>query len=338
MKKVYLILLSFALVVVCLPSKAFSQTTTSSNLGVDGVGNWQDTRNRGVTVTSWDNGEPSSGYTVIINSAETIFLDKLVDINGGPVKLIVYGVLEFRQSGKLKLPTGSTIEIMGGGDFVVPVTTNESTLLEIGSSRIKSGAIDALKGPISLNESNLECPDCTPQPVTLLYFKTTASQQSVEISWASSKAWDFSHYELERSADGLAFDFVATIDAAEFSNETVEYSYSDRQPLSGTSYYRLKAVDIDGSFEYKEMAAVKYGAESFKIYPNPSSQGFITVSWSHATEGTSAGIKDNSGRTIRSIQLNGNTDTISTEGLAPGVYFLTVQGPAGRKQAQVLIH
>ena len=51
------------------------------------------------------------------------------------------------------------------------------------------------------------------QPVDLLYFRASTNAQSVEISWASLKAWDFNHFELERSTDGRSFQYLATIDA-----------------------------------------------------------------------------------------------------------------------------
>ena len=174
-------------------------------------------------------------------------------------------------------------------------------------------------------------------PVTLLYFKASAQSSTVEINWASSKAWDFSHYELERSENGKDFFQIATIDAEENSNETVEFSFVDYSPVFGTSYYRLKAVDIDGKYEYKGIEVVKFGAESFKVYPNPSTSGFVTVDWSHSGEGATAILKDHSGRTLRSANISVQNNKLDTSNLPAGMYLLTVQGAAGKQQTQLII-
>lgn len=321
MKKVYIILVLF---VFSLP--ALSQNTSSINP----EGDW-------ALFSSWSNGMPSSGEEITILENHKIYISSNITIEGSPVTLIVYGVLEFSQAGKLKLPSGSVIDIKSGGDFVVPNTNNNSTVLEIGGASVRSVDIDNLVGPATITEGNLECGGCAMLPVELLFFKATAHSSSVEINWASSKAWDFSHYELERSVDGKAFDLIATIDAEEISNETVEYTYSDRQPLHGVSYYRLKAVDVDGSFEYKAVELLKFGAESFNVFPNPSSIGYFYVSWSHATEGTSLNLRDSVGRTVRNTNLSADESTVSTEGLPAGFYYLTVQSPVGMQQTQVVI-
>ena len=41
------------------------------------------------------------------------------------------------------------------------------------------------------------------------------------------------------------------------SNAVHRYSYTDRNPHPGISYYRLKQTDYDGSFEYSDWVAVR---------------------------------------------------------------------------------
>ncbi len=236
-----------------------------------------------------------------------------------------------------------------GGDYIHTGTgtssiTNPGNIFTMG--QVESGltgntAIN--KGEDALRTKNLTLynfvKNRTPGilPVTLLYFKATAQTSSVDINWASAKAWDFSHYELERSEDGKEFYQIAAIDAEENSNETVEYSYTDNAPLAGTSYYRLKAVDIDGKSEYKGIEMVKFGAETFEVYPNPSSAGYVAVKWSFGNEGAVASLKDNTGRTVRTAALRGQQSRIETADLPAGMYLLVVQGAAGVQKTQVMI-
>jgi hypothetical protein len=45
----------------------------------------------------------------------------------------------------------------------------------------------------------------------------------------------------------------------------------DENPLMGTSYYRLKQTDYDGSFEYSELQAVNVlRTLNFSVKPNPA--------------------------------------------------------------------
>ena len=334
MKKVYLILL--LLFATGTGSCCYSQSTTS-NLGAGSTGNWADvTTGQVVTATSWDNGQPGAGDTITISLNETIFIDKKITISGAPVHLIIKGTLAFKTAGQLILPAGSTIEVESSGDVTAEVG-NQSQVLQIGEVAIKSEDIDAITGPASINESNLACGGCAPQPVTLLYFKATAQAQLVEVKWAASKAWDFSHYELERSRNGKDFEKVATLDAEENTDFLTEFIYTDRKPLSGISYYRLKAIDMDGKFEYKGLAVVQFMGKNFEVYPNPITNGVLHVNGLQAAEGARLLLRDNAGRTVRSLHMSGKEEHISTEGLPTGVYILLIQSPQQTFQSQVLI-
>ncbi len=180
-------------------------------------------------------------------------------------------------------------------------------------------------------------PGAIPLPITLLYFKATAQSQAVDLKWAAAKAWDFSHYELERSRNGQSFEKIATIDAEENTDYLTEFSYSDRKPLSGIAYYRLKAVDVDGKSEYKGMEVVQFMGKSFEIYPNPISNGTLKVSSLQATEGATLLLRDMTGRTLRSVEMKGQEQSIDTKGLPTGFYILMIQTPQGTEKSQVFI-
>ena len=56
------------------------------------------------------------------------------------------------------------------------------------------------------------------------------------------------------------------------------YSELDRNPTQGISYYRLKLVDLDGSFITSDIRSVVYGTKSSnKLIPNPSNGMFVTL-------------------------------------------------------------
>jgi hypothetical protein len=90
-------------------------------------------------------------------------------------------------------------------------------------------------------------------PVVLSDFKATADQNKVILKWKSETEINFSHYEIERSTDGQTYRRLSTVDGSNGSND---YSYTDPIP-DYVNYYRLKIVDMDGSFDYSPIVPAR---------------------------------------------------------------------------------
>ncbi|NJN35007.1 MAG: T9SS C-terminal target domain-containing protein, partial [Saprospiraceae bacterium] len=56
-----------------------------------------------------------------------------------------------------------------------------------------------------------------------------------------------SHFDVQRSKDGKTFTTIGQVKAVGNSLTLQRYEFSDENPLSGTNYYRLNAVDLDGA-------------------------------------------------------------------------------------------
>jgi hypothetical protein len=93
----------------------------------------------------------------------------------------------------------------------------------------------------------------------------------VKLKWQSAEEKNTSHFEVERSADGKQFTQLLTKNAQGNSASLVSYNVIDNSPLSGTSYYRLKMVDLDGTFEHSKMVSVSTEVGVLvRAYPNPA--------------------------------------------------------------------
>ena len=108
-------------------------------------------------------------------------------------------------------------------------------------------------------------------PVNLISFSGEEKDCEVDLHWEVASAYDFSHYVLERSADGREFE-VVTIVQGTFHHTPKTYTYSEALPQS-TTYYRLKMVDVDGSFSYSEIEVIESYCEkstrNIRVFPNP---------------------------------------------------------------------
>ncbi len=71
-------------------------------------------------------------------------------------------------------------------------------------------------------------------------------------------------------------------------------------PLSGTSYYRLKMVDLDQTFSFSKTVAVSAASAGLQVraYPNPSTGSSVHLSESTGAKLRLMALTDMSGRTI----------------------------------------
>ncbi|MEM6723792.1 MAG: T9SS type A sorting domain-containing protein, partial [Bacteroidota bacterium] len=102
------------------------------------------------------------------------------------------------------------------------------------------------------------------------------NEQDVYLHWVSLFEEDFSHYELQvaRGDEAYLDDQFELIDRiAPLGTNPSEYQYTDRNVNKGyTLYYRLRMVDLDGTFEYSPVRPVSFGADSnleMLVFPNP---------------------------------------------------------------------
>ena len=85
-------------------------------------------------------------------------------------------------------------------------------------------------------------------------------------------------FTVERSEDGLDFEFLTYVKGAGNSNTLRDYSYIDANPLYGVSYYRLMQTDYDGTSETFPMVSVEYALQQdieIAVYPNPAKGKFF---------------------------------------------------------------
>jgi len=102
---------------------------------------------------------------------------------------------------------------------------------------------------LSFNGSNCDITCASPLPVELLSFDAKCNNNNVDLSWSTATETNNDYFTIERSADVSDWEFVKSVPGAGNSNSTHFYSTTDKNPLSGTSYYRLRQTDFDGQSE-----------------------------------------------------------------------------------------
>lgn len=170
----------------------------------------------------------------------------------------------------------------------------------------------------------------SPLPVELLFFNAKEKNNSTIVcNWSTASEINNDYFTLERSANGEDFETVAIIDGNGTTNLQHNYSFEDKNPYKGVSYYRLKQTDFNGDFTYSKVENVLITSKDLQyvVFPNPNA-GTFQIKY-NALENSNANyvLTDATGRTILEKELNNDSGihSISIENAAAGIYFLNIR-------------
>jgi hypothetical protein len=104
-----------------------------------------------------------------------------------------------------------------------------------------------------------------PLPVTLTHFSAETRNKQVQLRWNTATEKNNDHFSIERSADAQTFFSIAEVAGQGTTSSPTEYEYTDKEPLPGYSYYRLKQQDYDGAFEYSTIRSVFFDNANIEI-------------------------------------------------------------------------
>jgi hypothetical protein len=115
--------------------------------------------------------------------------------------------------------------------------------------------------------------DNTLLPVELTKFAAVVNGNSVVLEWETATELNNYGFEIERSADDQSFEKIGFVEGNINSSTAKSYSFSDKINSAGNYFYRLKQIDLNGTFEYSNTIEVStITPEDYSIsqnYPNP---------------------------------------------------------------------
>ena len=160
-------------------------------------------------------------------------------------------------------------------------------------------------------------------PVTGLSLRAKKEGAKVKLDWFTLTETNTSHYDIERSFNGISFEKIGKVQAVGNSNNRTDYTFTDVLPGKNLTYYRLKQVDRDGRIVYSEIRIVKFGEEHlFKVYP-VITQGLLNIEG--IPEPVNIKIFSNAGQLVKIFATNNSTGTINITNLAAGMYWLVIE-------------
>ena len=181
----------------------------------------------------------------------------------------------------------------------------------------------------------------TPLPVTLLYFKIQdVSTSGIDLRWATATEKNFEYFQIERAGSDLNFEAIGEVNSAGGMNVTTSYTYLDNTPLKDKNYYRLKIVDLDGSYEYSGVIVAEsiHGTRAdISVYPTIIDDSFTVELNGEFAIPVKMTLVDAAGNTIYQANLETATSTVDVPAnMKTGTYLVRLFTSEGQKAVRVL--
>jgi hypothetical protein len=150
----------------------------------------------------------------------------------------------------------------------------------------------------------------------------------VMLKWSTSFEENTSSFMIEKSENGVNYINIGTAQSAGNSKKLRDYHFLDPMANTPTVYYRLKQIDVDGSFNYTDVLKVnKKMTNNFMIarMTSPNTSKDFTATVDVFKDGDMKyEVRDLANNTLFAATMpvqNGLNDiTISVADLAPNTY------------------
>lgn len=167
-------------------------------------------------------------------------------------------------------------------------------------------------------------------PVEFISFTAASSKGEVQLTWTTATETNNNGFQVERQDNFSGkWNLEGFIDGNGTSTEKSVYTFNDRDPSAGKNYYRLKQLDLNGSFSYSDVIEVSVIPMNFVLkqnYPNPFNPVTTIDYYIPARGNVSLKVYDITGREAAGL-INENQKTgwhtvqFDASGLASGVYI-----------------
>lgn len=159
----------------------------------------------------------------------------------------------------------------------------------------------------------------SPTPLDLISFTGMGTPDGNLLQWQTENEVHTDGFEIQRSNDGTEFTAIGSVGSKEGSGR-LHYEYADPSPGAGTTFYRLRMLDQDGTFKYSPVIkVVNLHKASLKLYPNPA-QNFVVLQG--VSDFRTAVVIDMQGRNWTKMPLSGDQVRIDLSNLPAGTYFI----------------
>lgn len=165
------------------------------------------------------------------------------------------------------------LKIYKNSDACGAVLTSTTTLINPTYAEAHGIGGYMLQGNISSFSSFYFSGPIATLPLQLLTFTGALQNNNALLQWQTTNESGVSSFIIERSIDANNFKPIGTVPAKGGYDNQNNYSFTDydaSKQSSGSVYYRLRMVDVDGSIRYSKIISVTFNSTyTVFVYPNP---------------------------------------------------------------------
>lgn len=138
-------------------------------------------------------------------------------------------------------------------------------------------------------------------PISLVSFTGENKDNINVLYWITDVEYNSSHFEIEKSADGIVFEVIGSI----IADQNNPYEFIDEMPIYSNNYYRLKMVDLDLSFTYSPIIVVEVEKPTYDyiISPNPFDNSITYTYYEEIPEHLYVEICNEAGQVIDTVHI-----------------------------------
>jgi hypothetical protein len=162
-------------------------------------------------------------------------------------------------------------------------------------------------------------------PAELKDFGVRETNGKAAINWSTTNEKDVEYFVVEKSIDGTTFTGIDTVKAKGNSTTIQQYASQDAQLKGGTTYYRLKTVDLSKHSAYSKTVQIKIKESEVRVFPNPAVEK-ITVSYT-SSDIENIKIFNTTGVLMQQKKTDRNSTQASLDvsSYAKGIYYLVIE-------------
>jgi YVTN family beta-propeller protein len=218
------------------------------------------------------------------------------------------------------------IAVSADGSRVLVANTNKDQVYIASASTFAFlGVVDVASGPIAFG--TFAAPLITTFPVELTSFGAVYESGRVLLSWTTASELNNAEFEIQRSADGLAFESIGSTPGSGTTQLPQAYTHADWDPIPDRNYYRLKQIDFDGQFTYSPIVEARVsdpGVPVLTLSPNPA-RGEVNLNWGISYTHATLSVYDALGRLhIRKEASRAAYTRLDISQLTPGIYSVAL--------------
>ena len=174
-------------------------------------------------------------------------------------------------------------------------------------------------------------------PVELKNIKVSKKNAAAELSWQTATENNNSHFDIERSNDGVKFSRLDAVKGNGTTNIVQNYTFTDDAPLKNINYYRLRQVDFDGKETISKTVSINFdgkGQSKAKVYPTLVKDA-VSIELSENTK-AEISVRDLTGRVVLTQNTEGGANvSLNLSSLNSGMYLLSIRSNEGVETVKI---